>query len=210
MTASADMTRLLTDVTVKYPGVMMTDAQAKLYAVANEFLAFSNLWYEDVSFDLVVGQNSYTLTLAEVPPGRIARLVALYDSQDVRLPDIYWCDRARLTLPNGLTIYTTPSTVKTWVARVAKIIADVDADNNPALPDWVIQRYRDDLLAGIQRDLCLEVGKPWSNPTMGAFWGKTFLQAKARARVDAIKSNVLGQTNWAYPQSFGRGTQRGV
>lgn len=210
MTMTNDMSRLVSDLIDRFAGVTQTDLQAKMFNVFNEFLDFTNIWYENISFNLVVGQLVYTLTPAEVPAGRMKRLLVVYDSQDVRLPDLWWVDQAGFIPPSTLQIHTQPSSVKTWVARMAKTVATTDSDGNPALPDWVIQQYRDELMAGVHRELYLVPDRPWSSQELAAHWGKQFIAHKTKARIEAIKQYTRGQTNWMYPATFGRSSQKGV
>lgn len=205
-----DMNRLGADIRDRFAGSTITDIQTKLFNVVNEFLDFTNVWYEDVDFTLIPNQLTYTLALSEVPPGRVRRLLVVYDSTDVRLPNLYWADQASLIFPTTIQLYTRPSTAKVWVARLAKTVGDIDGDGNPAIPDWVIQQYRDDLVAGVSREFYLIPNRPWSDVKLAAHWGQQFLMGKTRARVDAIKGNTRGQQNWMFPQVFGRGSQRGV
>lgn len=203
------MTRLLQDLTVMFGGAMRTDLQAKLFNVAKEFFEFTNAWYEDITVNVLANTLTYTLTPIEAPTGQLVRLQVLYNPDDPRQGALYWVSPARFILPSTLMLGRTPSSTATWVARMTKSPSDVDADNNPDIPDWVIQRYRDFLVAGVRRDMHLDVSRPWSDAKMGAFWGNKFLAYKTEARIDAVKGSVVGQTNWTYP-TFVSGSQRGV
>jgi hypothetical protein len=203
------MTRLLQDLQVVFPGAMTTDLQAKLFNVSKEFFEFTNVWYEDITVNIVANTAAYTLTPVETPIGQLVRLQILYNPDDPRQDALYWVSNARFILPTTLMLGRAPSNNATWVARMSKSPDDVDADNNPALPDWVIQRYRDFLIAGVRRDMMLDTNKPWSDVKLASFWGAKFLSYKTEARVDAIKGNVVGQTNWQFP-TLVSGSQRGV
>lgn len=209
MALSSDVTRLLEDLKMDVPGALTSGYQAALFMALDDFLDFTNLWYEDITFSLTVNVRSYTLT----PPaqGRIVRLMVLYDPNASTAPDLRWCDRAQLSLPNQLMIATTPAAVATRTARVSKKLATVDADGAPDCPDWIFQRYRDQLKDGAKQLLFAQTNRPWGNSQQALFFGAKFVASKTVARIDALKSNVLGQTNWAYPGGSHRpSVQRGA
>lgn len=203
------MERLILDLTSMFPGAIPSDMQAKLFNVSKEFFEFTNIWYEDITINVLVNTLGYTLTPIETPLGQLVRLQVLYDPNDPREGALYWVSPARFILPSTLLLGRTPGTTATWVARMTKSVYTVDSENNPDLPDWVIQRYRDFLIAGVRRDMYLDHAKPWADAKMGAFWGTKFLSLKTETRVDGIKGSVVGQTNWTYPTVVS-GSQRGV
>lgn len=208
MALSADMTRLLEDLKMEVPGALQSGYLAAVFMAMDDLLDFSNLWYEDINFTLVVGQRSYTLT----PPvqGRIVRLQVLYNPSVSTQPNLMWADRAQLILPNQIMIATTPSTPVLYTARVSKKLATVDADGAPDAPDWMVQRYRDQLKVGAMSLLFAQKNRPWGDPQQAVFRGQQFVAYKTTARIDALKSNVAGQTNWAYPHTYRPSTQRGA
>lgn len=202
--ATADMQRLIDDLRGDVPGLVLTTLQANIFKAVDDFLDFTNVWTTDVDVVLVTNQRTYTL---DAPvQGRYNRLAVLFDSQDL---DENWVDRAQFENPLTLKVHSTPTAGPTWVARMAMRLATVDGDNNPDLPDAVIQKYREALYNGTRRYLHAMPQMPWSDMKLAGFYGQLFLSQKTTARVDKIKANVVGQTNWAYPQPYGRGRQRG-
>lgn len=206
MVATPDMQRLLDDLQVDIPGALKTTLQSALYRSADEFFDFSNVWREDQDVTLVTNQRAYVLT----PPaqGRFVRLLVLYDSQAANEPDLRWVDQAAFTPPTGLLIASTPKAGPVWVARMVKRLATVDADNNPAMPDAFVQQYREALYAGARKYLHALPNMPWTDRQMAVFYGGLFTSEKTKARIDAIKANVVGQTNWVFPTQASR-RQRG-
>lgn len=207
MALSASQQLLFAETLSAIPGSTVAEIKNRLYAVIKEFLDFSNVWYENITVNLVPNQLVYTLIAAEVPQGELNRLLVYYNPND--LPDIRWADRCEFQPQNTLRIATTPSQAAVRVARMGKWPNTFDAEGMPDLPGWVYVKYWKQFAAGLRRDFALDFGKPWANPAQAVFWGKQFHQYKSQARIDAIKSNVLGQINWSYPtQVFG--SQRGV
>lgn len=207
MALSDENARLLADARADLPGAIPSGIQAAYFAALRDFLDFTNVWQEDIDVPLVAGTTSYVLAAPSV--GRINRLLVLWDSQDTtgQRP---WVDRVQMRTPGALVIATTPSAPAVWVATVAKTIKDpLDVDNNPLIDDWIIQKYWDTLLAGINCRMMMSPNKTYTNMPLGMTQGRKFLSGKTVARNEAIKANVRGQTNWAYPRPY-NSSQRGM
>ena len=54
MALSADMTRLLEDLKMEVPGALQSGYLAAVFMAMDDFLDFTNLWYEDINFTLIV------------------------------------------------------------------------------------------------------------------------------------------------------------
>lgn len=207
MALTPEVSRLLADARGDLPGAIMPTVQAAYFATLRDFLDFTNVWQQDIDVHLTPGITSYVLTPPAV--GRINRLIVLWDSQDTT-GNRPWVDRAQMRVPGALVIATTPSTVATWVATVAKTIKDpLDADANPLIDDWVIQKYWDTLVAGIYQRMMMSPSKTYTDKPLGMTYGRKFLSGKTIARNEAIKGNVRGQTNWSYPRPY-NSSQRGL
>jgi hypothetical protein len=203
--ATANMTRLLQDLKVDIPGALATTIQTALYRSADEFLDFTNVWTEDQTVNLVVNQRSYVL--ASPVQGIFCRLLVYFDPQDA---ERRWADNVQFFPPTGLLVATTPSSAAVRSVMMAKKLVTVDADGNPDMPDNFVQQYREALYDGTRRYMHSMPNMPWSDRALALFYGQKFIAGKTVARVDAIKANVRGQTNWAFPQIGSRGRQRGV
>lgn len=207
MALSAEETRLLADARGDLPGSIPDGVAAAYFAMLRDFLDFTNVWQEDINISILANTVSYVLT----PPaiGRINRLLLLADSAEL-VPRSRWISNAQMIIPGTIIIATRPSTTATWVATVAKTILDpINSDGNPVIDQWILQKYWDTLFAGILSRMMASPNKTYTNPTMSVFYGKKFLSGKTIARNEAIKGNVRGQTNWAYPQSY-HSSQRGA
>jgi len=204
MAATADMQRLINDLRAVLPGALLSGIQAAIFQAYDDFFDFTNVWTEDVDIALVNGQRVYTL--ATPAQGRFNRLVVLFDSQDTSEK---WADRAEFTPPSAIKIASTPKAGPTWVARLSKKLATVDADNNPDAPDAFLQKYREAIYAGARSILHAQTGMPWADTKSVVFYGQKFLAEKTKARIDKIKANVVGQTNWTFPMAYSTGRQRG-
>lgn len=203
-----DTTRLLNDARSQLPGALYDAIQAEYFSAMREFLDFTNVWKEDIDIPIVANTRSYTLTIPTV--GQVNRLLALFDSQADSYIGGPWVSPAKMDTPGQIFIYQTPSAAATWVARVAKVCNTVDSSNNPAVDTWIIGKYWNALLWGTLSRMMGQASKPWTNPTMALFYGKSFLAEKTKARVDALQGNVRGQTAWNFPTVGIGGSQRGM
>jgi len=205
MTASSEILRLVADARVNLPGSITSAIQAELFAAAREFFDATNVWTEEITVPVVANDRSYTLT--PLADGTIIRLLTLFESTDIDKKPVAPCS---MNIPGYLVLGVTPSTAATWVALVSKTVKDpVDSDGYPVLPSWVMLKYGDILLAGTLGKMFAHGGKPYTDNRKADFYMRVFRSGKSKARVEAIKANVYGQTNWTFP-SYAVGSQRGA
>lgn len=204
MTQSLEFQRLIDDARTQLPGSLVSAIRAELFACVKDFLDQTNVWYEKIDVPIVANTRTYTLT--SPTQGRIIRLLNLYVSTDV---DEKPCSPVRMDQPGVIILGQTPGASATWVAKVAKTVKDpVDADGNPDIPAWLVEKYWDCFAHGVYSGMHAQGGKPYSNPNMALFRRRQYLKLRNEARIDAIKGNVIGQATWAFPQTWGRGSQR--
>lgn len=205
MAASAEILRLVADARTHLPGSITSAIQAELFAAAREFFEFTNVWTEEITVPIVANDRSYTIVAAA--DGVIIRLLSLFESTDIEKRPVAPC---AMRVPGELILGITPSTAATWVALVSKTVVDpVDGDGYPTFSTWIMKKYGDVLLAGTLGRMFIQSGKPYSDNKKAEYYLKSFRSGKATARVEAVKANVYGQTNWAFP-SFAGGSQRGA
>jgi hypothetical protein len=205
MAASAEILRLVADARTHLPGSITTAIQAELFAAARDFFDFTNVWTEEITVPIVANDRTYTLTPAA--DGTILRLMTLFESTDIDKKPVAPCS---MDIPGELVLGITPSAAATWVARVSKTVLDpVDGDGYPVFTAWIMKKYGDVLLAGTLGGMFSQGGKPYSDNKKADFYMRVFRSGKAKARVEAVKANIYGQTNWMFP-SFAGGSQRGA
>jgi len=207
MTASSEILRLVADARTNLPGSLTTAIQAELFAAAREFFDFTNVWTEEITVPIVANDRSYTITPAVSGDGTIIRLLSLFESTDIDKRPVAPCS---MEIPGYLILGITPSTAATWVALVSKTVVDpVDSDGYPVFTAWIMKKYGDVLLAGTLSKMFAHGGKPYTDNRKADFYMRVFRSGKSKARVEAAKANVYGQTNWMFP-SFATGSQRNV
>jgi len=205
MAASAEILRLVADARTHLPGSITSAIKAEMFAAVREFFDFTNVWTEEITVPIVANDRSYTITA--VANGTIIRLLTLFESTDIDKKPVAPCS---MNVPGELILGITPSVAATWVALVSKTVLDpVDADGYPNFASWIMKKYGDVLFAGTVGRMFSQNGKPYSDNKKAEYYLRVFRSGKAKARVEAVKANIYGQTNWTFP-SFAGGSQRGA
>lgn len=209
--ANADMNRLMDNARIKLPGALDNAIQLELFAVLNEFFQDTNIWYEDITFDVVPtpytyleNPGSYTYTVVPLEGGVINRLMGVVDSNS-------FAQRASMPTPGAIILDYSPNQADTYTARVAKTVTDpVSREGYPQFPDWVMNKYGSDILDGVLGRMMGQVAKPYSSPQLSLLHSRKFQQAINKARAEAMHGNVYRGQRWRFPQTFSRRRGRRV
>lgn len=202
--ANADMNRLMDHARVRLPGALDAALQLELFAVMNEFFQSSNIWFEDIQFAVTPTTANYldnpeAYTYQIVPDqGSITRLIGTVDSKG-------FAQKAYMPTLGDVVLAYSPNTADTYTARVALTVTDpVTREGYPQFPDWVLNKYGNDILDGVIGRMMSQIAKPYSSPVMAQFHLKNFKQAVAQAKVEASHQNVYRGQTWRFPQTFSR------
>jgi hypothetical protein len=191
-----DLNRLMDNLRIRLPGALDTVLKLELFSVMNEFFQSSNCWYEDIDFTVTSGVTEYTITPSSI--ASIVRLLGVVNS-DGR------AQNAVLALPNTLTLVNSPSQSDTFTARVALTVNDpTTRDDYPEFPDWVINKYNNDIQDGVLGRMMSQIAKPYTNERMAIYHMRQFRGAVAFAKVEAMHQNVYRGQSWRFPQTFAR------
>jgi hypothetical protein len=199
---NADMTRLMDQARIRLPGAVDGAILVELFAVMKEFFAESNLWREDIQFPVIATTaNRYTdpaaFTYSITPSqGAINRLMV------VRNGDGYPV-HATMEIPGEIVLSTSPNSDSTYTATVALTVSDpVTSDGYPEFPDWVMNKYLNDLLDGVLGRMMSQIAKPYSSPSIALVHLRKFKQSIGRAKVEANRRNVYRAPTWRFPRGF--------
>jgi hypothetical protein len=202
--ASIDMNRLMDNARIKLPGALDGVLQMEMVNVLNEFFNGSNLWYEDIPFQVTPTSDSYlenpaAWTYTIVPSqGQINRLMWVMTSESLPVP-------VGMPIPGELILGRQPSQADTYTARVALVLGDqTTREGYPDFPDWILSKYYPDLLDGILGAMMGQLAKPYSNPQLAQFHLRRFRSAISLAKVEAQHENVYRGQSWRFPQNFVR------
>ena len=201
--ANADMNRLMDNARIKLPGALDNAIQIELFSVLNEFFQETNIWYEDIDFDVSVTSQSYfenpdayTYQILPLEGGTINRLIGVVNSSG-------FAQRASMPTPGFVILAYSPNTAETYTARVTKTITDpVTREGYPVFPAWILSKYGNDILDGLLGRMMGQIAKPYSSPQIAAVHLRNFKQAINKARAEVMHGNVYRGQNWRFPQSF--------
>lgn len=201
--ANADMNRLMDNARVKLPGALDATIQLELFAVLNEFFQASNLWYEDIAFSVtpttqtyLENPSAYTYELIPLEDGTINRLMTVVDSAGFPQSGI-------MPTPGFVTLQHSPNKADTFIARVGKTVTDPTAtDGSPIFPDWVMNKYGNDILDGVLGRMMAQIAKPYSSPALASVYVRKFKQSINKARAEAMHGNLYRGQSWRFPRAF--------
>lgn len=201
---NADMNRLMDHARIRLPGSLDAALQMELFAVMNEFLQTSGLWFEDIQFQVAPTAESYldnpdAYTYELIPDqGAITRLQGVVDSKGFGV-------QAVMPVLGQLILSYSPSVADTYTARVSLTVTDpVTRDGYPEFPDWILNKYGNDILEGLLGRMMTQIAKPYTSTAGAQFHLRNFKQAVSQAKVEASHKNVYRGQNWRFPQTFAR------
>lgn len=200
---NADMNRLMDNARFKLPGALDTAIQLELFSVLDEFFQESNIWYEDITFNVTTTTDAYfenpaayTYQIFPLEGGLINRLIGVIDAGG-------FPQSATMPIPGEVILRYSPNMAQTYTARVTKTVTDpVTRDGYPVFPDWILNKYGNDILGGVLGRMMGQIAKPYSSPQIAAVHLRQFKQAIGKARAEAMHGNVYRGQNWTFPQAF--------
>lgn len=199
---NADMNRLMDHARIRLPGALDAAIQMELFSVLNEFFQVSNIWYEDIQFAVQPTADSYlenpeAYTYDVVPDqGTITRLMGVVNSQG-------FAQRASMPILGSVVLSYSPNVADTYTARVALTVTDpVTRDGYPEFPDWVLNKYGNDILDGVLGQMMSQIAKPYSSPNIAAVHLRKFKSGMSQAKVEASHQNVYRGQSWRFPQTY--------
>jgi hypothetical protein len=202
--SNPDINRLMDNARVKLPGAIDDALRLELFSVLKEFFQESNIWEEDIPFEVAVTTLSRVtdpeaFTYEIVPTeGMITRLVNVKDSGGYPV-------HATMTTPGQIVLTTSPNNAQTYTATVTKTVSDpVTRQGYPVFPNWVLQRYFNEILDGLLGAMMGQIAKPYSSPQMAKYHLGRFGRGISRAGNEASHGNIIGAQAWRFPQSFTR------
>lgn len=203
--ANADMNRLMDNARIRLPGALDAGIKLELFSVLNEFFQESNIWYEDIDFAVtptaytyLESPSSYTYDIEPADQGVINRLMGVVSITGT-------LQSAVMPIPGSIILGHSPNQADTYRARVSKTITDpVTRDGYPLFPDWLLNKYGNDILDGVLGRMMSQLAKPYSNVNLAGVHLKLFKQAVNKARTEATHQNLYRGQRWSFPQTFAR------
>lgn len=198
-----ELEQFFTMAQMKLPGASVAGIKTEFFDVCKEFLGDSNAWTENIYFQPIAGTLTYLITPKE--EGQIIRLNGVFDNNLISVP-AFMPDFATVLLLNAPN--TTPPTQ--FFARVAKnVVLPTTRDMVPIVPDWLLRVYSLHLLDGLIGKMMATENTSYSNDTKSTYHLRRFRTGIQLARTAAIRQNLMGAQEWAYPRGWNASSQRG-
>lgn len=201
---NADMNRLISHAKVRLPGSLDSAINLELFAVMNEFFQQSNIWTEDIDFSVTpttenLALNPEAVTYGVTPSeGTVTRLIGVLDDQGYPVP-------ASMPVLGEIVLARAPSSAATYKARVALTVTDpVTNDGYPVFPDWVLNKYGNEILDGVLGRMMSQIAKPYTSQNGAVFHLRSFRQGVSQAKIEATRQNLYRGQSWRFPQTFAR------
>lgn len=190
---TTDINEFLNQARDNLPGASDASIKATLFNVCREFFKDSSCWTYNVDLVAVTDQYDYDIV---VPEGQIIRLSGVVDGDDFPVRALM-SDLGTINLQSPLTEDTDFT-----VTVILNTSLPTTKDDFPIVPDWLLPRYGDGILAGLVGRMMLQIGKTYSNKELATYHLKRFRNAVAEATVDKLHRNTTGAQAWQFPRSF--------
>lgn len=205
MSFTTDATRLIADAKIRLPGANDAVIRQDLFYCVDEFLKFSNAWTEDVPIAVLGDGVTTSYYIQTATDGLINRFMFASTSKGFPV-------RGSMAKIPFFVLVEAPTSADTYTITVALTVTDPTdtATNFPLFPEWILAKYRTDLLDGILGRMMAQPAKPYSSPQLSIFHMRRFNQAMAKAKIEAQHGNVYRGQQWKFPsRAFAGGRQRG-
>ena len=190
--ATGPFDRLMDDLRVRLPGALDGTIRAELFRVMSNFFSISNCWTEQIDFAVEQAITSYELT----PQGNatIHRLIGVLNQNGSRV-------NATMQTPGTIDLDWEPNEAATYTACVALNVADpVDRNGYPFIPQWVLDKYEDEILDGVLSRMMSQPAKTYSNPPLAMVHERRFNYGVNLARIEALNANTYRVQAWSFPR----------
>jgi hypothetical protein len=110
---------------------------------------------------------------------------------------------ATMPTPGDIVLANGVSTEDTYTCRAILTVSDpLTREGDTQLPDWVLDKYGNDLMEGLVGRMMMQPAKPYTNKQDGMMHTRAYLGARADAKIEAARQNVYGGQAWRFPQQF--------
>lgn len=203
--ATTSAMRLINNLRLRLPGATTELIQYELYNVLNDWFQDTNMWTEDIEFpvfantspDVSIPDNlEYILATNET--ASIFRLMGVVDDRGLQIG-------ATMPQPGTILLSKSPTGGVNYTARLALTVDDPVASGEiPNCPDWVINKYQNDIVDGVLGRMMFMPAKPFSSTQLATLHTKQFRSAVAFARQEYNRQNTFNVQPWKFPQMFNR------
>lgn len=191
-TVSPLYTRIIKNARLHLPSATDDAIKLEVFNVLHEFLEGTTLWQEDIPFTIQTNVTGYDLSSTDLAD--IHTLVGVFDSSSkASVP-------ATMDVPGRIVLNTTPSTSQSVFARVILNVTDPqDTNGYPVAPDWILDKYYKDIVAGVLAAMMAQPAKPYSNPQLAILNGRKFAAGVSEGKAQAVHGQLYDGQRWRFP-----------
>lgn len=203
--------RLLDNIAMHCSGALTSAVQAELFETARDFCQATNIYQQTMA--LTIATNTYDYPLTVPTSAAIKRIIGIRNKTNLSEPPypvFQW--PYGLVLPNTLRLErNVNNTYNIEVLYSLYPVDPTDAQNEPVIPEFIVDNYFDALFSGALWRLYAQASKPYSNPGLAATRYRMYMKGRGLAAVDALRQNIYNAQAWCYPGNYATyGRQRGV
>lgn len=191
---STDTDRLLNNARSRLPGATDTVLKQELFNVMNDFFQVSNIWQEDVVFNVDTTNKTYTVAPVEAYAS-IVRALYILNSQSLPV------GKYQMLTPGTIVFQNQQPKVDTYTVTLALTVDDpLDGSGFPQFPAWVLNKYSTGILDGLVGRTMSQPAKPYTNLQLASIHLKNFRNCMSDAKTEALHKNVNNGQSWRFPK----------
>ena len=196
---NASVTRIFDTARLRLPGATDGVMQLEFMNVVQEFCITTSAWVDATDVTLEPQTNLYDL----VPPDANSDIKRIMYVENADRDAPRWTAGAWMPAPGVMQIDFLPAVEQDIVVFVALQPNELGCKQNfPGVPDWFWTDYTRTLTDGLIGNMLVQPAKPYSNPQMGQFYLKRFINGMSTARIQASNGRRYDAQRWVFPQGF--------
>lgn len=191
MPADPLIDRIMDSARSRLPGAVDNNIYHELQYVLDDFFKNSGCWREKIEVPVLADTLEYEIEPVQLP-GRIYSLINFTNGNNTPYGAVL-NDGNILTLVKAIDA----GTYYAWVN--VTVTGRLNDEDYPRFPQWVADRYSDEIADGVASRLMAQPAKPYSSPQHSAYYGRRFRAGWQSAKIEVSRQNLVGNQNWLYP-----------
>lgn len=177
------------------PGVLDDALKLEFFNVLDEFCRTSYVWQESISFSVTTSTATYEIS--SLDDGTTLSLLWVQNADEINV-------NATMAEPGVVVLAQLPSQSQTLTARVALTVTDPvrlsgDLEGWPKIPEWILEKYFQELLSGLLGRMMAQPAKPYSNQQLAVYHLRRFRNGITTARAESRRENTYDGQRWQFP-----------
>lgn len=194
---SDQLDRLLNNARISLPGAIDSVIKLELFNAIDEFLKETDVWTEDIEFDITTTDVTSEVTEYEITStgaSLINRMLYVLDESNTGVA-------ASMAEPGTIVLDRIPTAEATLTATVALTVMDpTTRDDFPQVPAWIVSQYYTEFLDGVLGRMMAQPAKSYSNERFAIVHLRKWRNAIALAKRNTNHKNIRGAQAWRFPK----------